>query len=147
MTRSRADGALLPATLRSIVVLVAVAAVALAAPRRAAAQDLQRATRFQISGVGDSTFVFALGSAKWVRVGGHGIVVDPRRRDALVAKFEVLRIDGGSATALITGETMRVTIDHFAVLEEPRMPWFAQRTFWVGAALGVVIGVGFGSQR
>jgi hypothetical protein len=146
MARSRADGAPV-APLRLLVALAALLAVTLAAPRRAAAQDLQRATRFQISSVGDSTFDFALGNAKWVRVAAHGIVVDPRRRDALVAKFEVLRIDRGSATALITGETMRVTLDHFAVLEEPRMPWFAQRTFWVGAVLGLVVGAGFGSQR
>lgn len=129
------------APLRFLAVL-AILALAAASPRRACAQDLQRATRFQISTVGDSTFTFAIGDAKWVRVGAHGIAVDPRQRDALVAKFEVLRIVGGSATALITGETMRLTLDHFAVLEEPRVPWFAQRPFWLGTALGLLVGAG-----
>jgi hypothetical protein len=37
---------------------------------------------------------------------------------------------------------MRLTLDHFAVLEEPRMPWFAQRPFWLGTALGLLVGAG-----
>ena len=114
--------------------------------RTARGQDLQRAVRFQISAVGDTTFTFEVGKAGWVRAGAHGIAVDPRRRDALVAKFEVLRVDRGTATALITGETMRLTLDHFAVLEEPKTPWFAQRPFWLGAVLGALVGVGFGSR-
>ena len=128
-----------------LVALGALLALAMM-PRQSRAQDLQRAVRFQISAVGDSTFTFQVGKASWVRTGAHGIAIDPRRRDALVAKFEVLRVDRGAATALITGETMRVTLDHFAVLEEPKTPWFAQRPFWLGAALGALVGVGFGSR-
>jgi hypothetical protein len=116
------------------------------APPEARAQDLQRAVRFQISEVADTTFTFEVGKASWVRAGAHGIAIDPRRRDALVAKFEVLRVDRGRATALITGETMRLTLEHFAVLEEPRTPWFAQRPFWLGAVLGALVGVGFGAR-
>lgn len=132
-----------PAVLRAIVV---AAMLLLVAPRRAPCQDLQRAVRFQIGAVGDSTFTFNVGAAKWVRVGARGIAIDPRRRDALVARFEVLRIERQVATALITGETMRLTIDHFAVLEEPRMPWFAQRPFWLGTVLGLLVGAGVASH-
>ena len=144
MPPARAGGGARPVA-RLAAFLCCCVALALSPPV-ARAHDLQRAVRFQISEVADTTFTFEVGKASWVRAGVHGIAIDPRRRDALVAKFEVLRVDRGRATALITGETMRLTLDHFAVLEEPRTPWFAQRPFWLGAVLGALVGVGFGSR-
>ena len=144
--RVRSPGQSLRAPVRFLVVLAAIACAALLPARRAGAQDLQRAVRFQIAAVGDTTFTFPVGGAKWVRVGAKGIAIDPRRRDALVARFEVLRIERGTATALVTGETMRLTVDHFAVLEEPKMPWFAQRPFWLGTVLGLLVGAGVASH-
>ena len=117
------------------------ATVALAAPVRAQ----ESAVRFEISAVSDSTFEFQAGRYEWVSPGIRGIAVDPRRRDALVARFHVLKVTDGVATALITGETTHVTTLHVALLEEPR-PRFSKRSlFWGGVALGAVIGFVAGS--
>ena len=62
------------------------------------------------------------------------------RRDALVARFRIARIDSGLVTALITGMTTRVTTDHIAILAEPPKPWWKGITFWAGTVFGVVIG-------
>lgn len=99
-----------------------------------------RGVRFEITQVGDTTFRFPRGTAGWVKVGTTGITVDPRRRDALVARFRVTRIDTGLVTAVITGQTTRVATDHIAVLAEPPKPWWKGITFWAGTVFGVVIG-------
>lgn len=112
------------------------AAMALVAP--AGAQE--SAVRFEISAVADSTFEFPAGRWVWVAPGLRGIAVDPRRRDALVARFRVLRVTDGVATALITGETTRLTTLHVALLEEPRARFYTRSLFWAGAAMGAVIG-------
>ena len=65
------------------------ATTTLAAP--AGAQE--SAVRFEISTVADSTFEFPAGRYAWVAPGIRGIAVDPRRRDALVARFQVLNGD------------------------------------------------------
>lgn len=96
--------------------------------------------RFEITQVGDTTFRFSRGRAGWVKVGTTGIAVDPRRRDGLVARFRIARIDSGLVTALITGMTTRVTTDHIAVLAEPPKPWYKGITFWAGTVFGIVIG-------
>jgi hypothetical protein len=75
-----------------------------------------------------------------VRPTSKGIVVDPRRRDALVAEFLVLRVDTGLVTAVITGQTTRVATEHIAVLSEPAKPWWRSITFWGGTVFGIVIG-------
>lgn len=99
-----------------------------------------RGVRFEITQVGDTTFRFPRGTAGWVKVGTTGITVDPRRRDALVARFRVARIDTGLVTAIITGQTTRVATEHIAVLSEPPKPWWKGITFWAGTVFGVVIG-------
>lgn len=101
----------------------------------------QGATRFEIAQVGDSTFSFAIGPNDWIKRGRRGIAVDPRRRDALIARFEVLDVREGRATALVTGQTTRITTDHVALLERPPAHWYAQPAFWVGAAVGGAAGV------
>lgn len=99
-----------------------------------------RGVRFEITQVGDTTFRFPRGNAAWVRAGITGIAVDPRRRDALVARFRVVRIDTGLVTALVTGQTTRLATEHIAVLAEPPKPWYRGITFWAGTVFGVVIG-------
>lgn len=108
-------------------------------PAPAAAQA--HARRFMVDSVGDSTFVFHVGANDgWVRAGASGVAVDPRRRDALVARFRVLRVDDRVATALVTGQTTFLTTDHVALLEEPPRKFFRQGVFWAGAFLGGVLG-------
>ena len=99
-----------------------------------------RGVRFEVTQVGDSTFRFPRGTAGWVRVGITGITVDPTRRDQLVARFRVVKIDSGLVTALITGQRTRVATEHIAVLAEPPKPWWKGITFWAGTVFGVVIG-------
>jgi hypothetical protein len=99
-----------------------------------------KGVRFEITQVGDTTFRFPRGSAGWVKHGGTGYAVDPRRRDALVARFRVIRVDSGLVTALVTGQTTRVATEHIAVMTEPAKPWYKSLTFWSGTVFGVVIG-------
>ena len=99
-----------------------------------------RGVRFEITQVGDSTFRFPRGTAGWVRVNLTGIAVDPTRRDQLVARFRVVRVDSGLVTALITGQRTRVATEHIAVLSEPPKPWYKGITFWAGTVFGIVIG-------
>ena len=125
--------------------LVAAALLALA-PRPAGAQVLERTVRLAIIEVGDSTFSFDAGNLRWVKPGERGMAVDPKRRDALVARFSVLEVDAGKATALITGETTRLTPDHVVVLEVPIRPWYRSTLFWSGAVLGALGGLIVGSR-
>ena len=104
------------------------------------AQAQFRGVRFEITQVGDTTFRFPRGSAFWLKPGATGNAVDPRRRDALVARFRVIRIDSGLVTALVTGQTTVVATEHMAVLAEPPKPWYRGITFWAGTVFGVVIG-------
>jgi hypothetical protein len=99
-----------------------------------------RGVRFEITQVGDTTFRFPRGSAGWVRVGATGYAVDPRRRDVLVARFRVARVDSGLVTAVVTGQTTRVATEHIAVINEPPKPWYKGITFWAGTVFGIVIG-------
>ena len=121
-------------------VLAAVTLLALAAARPARAQDVATATRFEIS-TADSTFTFRSGANPWVKKGQHGIAVDPRRRDMLVARFALIALDSGRATALVTGATTRVTPEHVALLERPGTPKWRQRSFWLGSVVGALAGV------
>ena len=104
------------------------------------AQAQSRGVRFEITQVGDTTFRFPRGSAAWVKPEITGVVVDPRRRDGLIARFEVMRIDTGLVTARVTGLTTRLATEHIAVLTEPPKPWYRGITFWAGTVFGVVVG-------
>ena len=108
----------------------------------AAAQD--RAVRFEIASVGDTTVTIRLGRATWVRPGAQGVAIDPRRRDELVARFRVQRLNDGSAVAVITGQTMPLTTDHIAVFAEPQRRFYGARAFWLGLLGGALIGFGAG---
>ena len=115
-----------------------LSALLLVAPRAARAQN--KGVRFEITQVGDTTFRFPRGAAGWVKPGETGIAVDPRRRDILVARFRVVSVDSGLATAVITGQTTRVATEHIAVMTEPPKPWYRTITFWGGTVLGIVVG-------
>lgn len=115
-----------------------VAALLLIGAERAGAQD--RSVRFEITQVGDSTFRFPRGSATWVKPGEIGKAVDPRRRDALVARFRVVSVDSGLATAVITGQTTRIATEHIVLMTEPQKPWYRTTMFWGGTVLGFVAG-------
>ena len=122
--------------------LGALAAALLVLPSVARAQD--SAVRMEIKTVGDSTFTFNASQVAWVAPGQSGIVVDPRRRDVLVARFKVLSVEDGTGNALILGQTQRVSTDHMALLSEPRPAWYTRKTFWTGLAVGLAAGFGLG---
>ena len=111
-----------------------VAAAVLAVPGVARAQD--SAIRLEIRSVGDSVFTFNSSPVSWIARGQQGIVVDPRRRDVLVARFRVLNVDAGVGNALILGQTQPVSTEHVALLREPRPHWFSSKSFWFGIVAG-----------
>jgi len=99
--------------------LLLSAVVMVALPRGVRAQD--RDVRFAITHVGDTTVTFQAGKMTWVVRSPRAIVVDPRRRDALVAQLKVLSIGAnGEATALVTAQAGRITTEHIVIGTEPR---------------------------
>lgn len=98
--------------------------------------------RFEITSVGDSTFTFPVGPRTWVSSKDHGDAIDPRNRNRLVARFQVLGVAGGVATALITGETTRLSTQHVALIDEPRRAFYKRGTFWSGVLAGAAAGAG-----
>lgn len=123
--------------------MAALATIFVFVGRPCAACAQESAVRFEITSVGDSTFSFAIGKHSWVRAGEHGIAVDPARRDALIARFTVVQVNekAGQAKALVTGQTTHVTTDHVALLMQPSVPWYRKPVFWIGTAIGAVVGV------
>jgi len=95
--------------------------------------------RFDIDSVGDSTVTFAVGAARWVRAGQTGLAVEPRRHDELIARLRVIHIESGTATAVITGQTGRVTAGQVALIRKPAPPFYTAGIFWVGAVVGAAI--------
>ncbi len=97
------------------------------------------AARFEVRPLTDSTVAFEPAEAAWVRPGMRGIVVDPARGDALVARLRVETINGETAVAFVTGQTTRVAAGNVMLLVPPSSPWWRQRTFWWGTLAGVVV--------
>jgi hypothetical protein len=106
--------------------------------------DPAGARRFEILDVRDSTFRFLLRGTRWVQAGADGVTVDPQRRDALVARFIVRGRLADTATAVITGQTSRVTSTHVALLDAPPPRVSRRELFWLGALSGSVIGLAAG---
>lgn len=134
----------------SLVRLVVVGSVLLGgvigAPAVVDAQETS--ARFEIASAGDSTFTLVVGRHPWVRPGLYGIVVDPRQRDVLIARFQVIAADSANAMGLVTGMTTRVTTEHVALIDQPpppELPWHRRRSFWIGVLVGVAAGFGIGS--
>jgi hypothetical protein len=124
----------------------ALLAGVLAAPNNLAAQETS--ARFEIASAGDSTFTLVVGRHPWVRPGLYGIVVDPRQRDILIARFQIIAADSANAMGLVTGMTTRVTTEHVALLDQPPPPvppWHKRRSFWLGVLFGVAAGFGLGT--
>ena len=123
----------------------ALLAGACVVPEDLAAQETS--ARFEIASAGDSTFTLVVGRHPWVRPGLYGIVVDPRQRDILVARFQIMAADSANAMALVTGMTTRVSTEHVALLDRPPPPvppWHKRRSFWLGVLFGVAAGFGLG---
>jgi hypothetical protein len=110
----------------------------MAAASPVAAQEAR--ARFDIDSVGDSTFTFAAGRARWVSRGQRGLAVDAKDGDALIARFRVLRVEHGIATAVVTGQTARVTPGEVALLKEPKTPFYVEPYFWAAVVGGAAIG-------
>ena len=124
-----------------LAVLTAVLTVAL--PRGTRAQD--RDVRFAITHVSDTTVTFQAGKMTWIVRSPRAIVVDPRRRDALVAQLKVLSIGAnGEATALVTAQAGRITTEHVVIGTEPRSRWYKSPLMWMGTAFGLLVGFGLG---
>jgi hypothetical protein len=104
----------------------------------ALAQDSH--TRFEIIAPTDTTFSIVLGTTRWVKVGMSGVVVDPRQRDELVARFSIKRIVDRTARATITGATRSISVNHSALLQQPKPSWFKDKFLWIGAGFGLAIG-------
>jgi len=130
--------------LRAAAVLFAVMLFS-GVPRAAAAQASERTVRLAIMDVSDSTFSFDASNLRWIKAGERGMAVDPKRRDALVARFDIVRVENGRATALITGATTELTTDHVVVMEVPIRPWYRSSLFWSGALMGGLLGGLIGS--
>ena len=128
--------------IRPLLIPLLLAPLVSLTPRSAGSQET--AVRFEVSGVADSTFSFQVGRHPWVARGQRGILVDPRQRDVLVGRFRVLAVQGGLATALITGQTTAITNQFVALLTRPRTPWYRDPHFWVGAAAGGALGLMLG---
>ncbi len=126
-----------------LLLVVLTAVVMVAPPRGARAQD--REVRFAITHVSDTTVTFQAGKMTWVVRSPRAIVVDPRRRDALVAQLKVLSIGAnGEATALVTAQAGRITTDHIVIGTEPRSRWYKSPLMWMGTAFGLLVGFGLG---
>ncbi len=128
--------------LQRAVIRLALIGLALTVPAADPVEAQVRMARFPVTAVGDTTLNFAARGVSWVRAGRQGTAVDPRKRDELVARFTVLFVRNGVATALVTGQTTSVSVEHVALIPEPATRWFTQRTFWTGLILGAAIGTG-----
>ncbi len=103
--------------------------------------DPASARRFAILSTSDTLLRFSTTNARWVRRGTVGLAVDPRRHDALVARYVVQRVDGDTAIALVTGLTTDLSSEHVALLSPPRIGLLRHRAFWIGVASGSVAGI------
>lgn len=102
----------------------------------------QVTARFEIVEVADTTFKFSMGAQRWVASRNRGIVVDPARRDMLVARFRIAGVQGDTVVGVVTGQTTRVTIEHFVVMNPPPAPaWYKRSAFWSGIGLGGALGL------
>jgi hypothetical protein len=123
---------------RAALALSAILALAATAPP---ARAQQGAFRFDITAVGDSTVNFRTADVSWLTPGMKGIAVDPARHDVLIARLEVIRVSGSLATAVVTGQTSRVTTDYVALIEPPQKKWYQQPAVWIGTAAGLALGI------
>ena len=98
------------------------------------------AARFSIASTNDSMVTFNAAEVTWLRVGMRGHAVDPARRDALIARLTIVRVDTAGVTASITGQVSQVGTTHVVLVARPRTSWWHQRLFWTGATAGAALG-------
>jgi hypothetical protein len=108
--------------------------------RQTASVSPATATRLEITAVQDTTFTIAVRDFAWVSPGMAGIVVDPAKRDVLVARYRVVQRSATEATAMITGQTTKVSIDQAALLQPPAPRAESKKAFWSGAGIGLLLG-------
>ena len=123
--------------------LLTLAASAVAAPL--AAQRACDCSRTPVASVKDTTFTFSIENRTDVKEGSSGTVLDPRRRDALVATFRVARVERGVATAIVTGQTTDVATAHVVVLDQKPTSTVRSGKFWGGLLVGLLVGAGIGA--
>ena len=126
--------------------LVLCSMILLAALGAPAAGAQETSVRFEITAVGDTSFLFRPGSHTWVSPNQRGIAVDPRRRDVMVARFRVVRVRDGVATAVITGQTTNISTEHVALIVQPSPHWYQRPAFWVGTVVGAIVGAVAGAS-
>jgi hypothetical protein len=114
------------------------------ADARSAANAAERiprdAARFEIEAVDDSTARFRAGEERWMKPGMTVYAVDPTRRDALVARLRITGAENGRMVALVTAQVTRVSTAHFLLAVKPKVPWYRDRRFWIGAVSGSLAG-------
>jgi hypothetical protein len=120
--------------------LSAASGVVLALAGPASAKCQTGYARFDLTTVQDTTFTFSTPRKSWVAAGQHGLAVDPAHGDELIAKFRVTGVQDGTATAVITGQTARLTTGYVALLAQPKPPFYRNEWFWVGIVAGGLIG-------
>jgi hypothetical protein len=96
--------------------------------------------RFDLLSVKDSSFTFTTPRQTWVAAGQQGLAVDPAHGDELIAKFRITNVKDGTATAVVTAQTGRLTTDHVALVAQPKGPFYKSPWFWVGLVAGGVVG-------
>ena len=104
------------------------------------------ASRFDITSVTDSSVLFQAHEVDWLRAGMIAYVVDPLRRDALLAKVRVSEVHAAMVTGIITSQVTRVTTDHVLLLSAPPTAWWKSPQFWWGALVGGAVGGGIGAS-
>ena len=130
--------------MRRLFILCSMLVLATLGVSTAGAQE--NAVRFEITAVGDTAFLFRPGRHGWVTAGQRGIAVDPRRRDVMVARFRVVGVSDGVATAVITGQTTNIATDHVALIVQPSPQWYKRPSFWAGTVVGAIIGAVAGAS-
>jgi hypothetical protein len=129
--------------MRLLLALLLTSLAALLPASRARAQD--RDVRFAITTVGDTTVTFQAGRMTWIVRSKRAIVVDPRRRDAMVARLKVLSVTStGEATAMVTAQVGRITTDHVVIGTEPPARWYKNTLMWMGTVFGLAAGFALG---
>lgn len=116
------------------------AAIAFIGASGGAASAQVPVARFEVELVTDSTLAFRVGGYRWIKAGLRGVAVDPKRRDQMVARFQVLSVEAGIANAVITGQTTDVSVEHVATLSVPRASWYRRGAFWLGLVVGGLLG-------